>query len=327
MDKGINCIFGENDAGKTAIFRALRVVFLNKPNNLKNLIKNGESDFKIEIETVNPNFLIKRTLKKYVLKNLDTKEVIKFKAFGKEVPNPIKNILDLKPVNQQYFLEPYFLMLQSGGSVSKALEKSLGNEDFQKVMETVKSDLSETKSEIKNLKRVKEENSETVTRLKEIKTFKKKISNLIEKEKKYSNLVNKYENISELLNKLQNIKIKNIGIIKKIYANISNLESQFIEFWKLQNDFIYLENALQKLEKAAIIEIDSFIFNAIDNLEYFTKKLYTSINEKKEIEELLNRIEQPEVIQLQILKDEFNNLISKYGCPLCGSKTHEISCN
>lgn len=122
FDPEITCIVGPSDVGKSAIIRALRWVCTNQPGG-DAFVRHGSGDasggasVKLEVDG--------HTIRRRRSSGGETNEYIlddqTFKAFARDVPEPIKALLNMGPTSwQQQHDAPYWFS-DSPGEVSRQL--------------------------------------------------------------------------------------------------------------------------------------------------------------------------------------------------------------
>lgn len=106
---------GKSDVGKSAIIRALKWLALNRPNG--DAFVNHDSEFaKVELEVDGRRIV--RSKGKENTYRLDDKKYI---AFGSDVPEEIRDALNIAPENISGQHDPPFLLSSSPGDVAKCL--------------------------------------------------------------------------------------------------------------------------------------------------------------------------------------------------------------
>lgn len=142
FDRQITTIIGPTDAGKTAILRALRWVFFNRPQG-SNFKTRGTKFVKVEIDI--GKHIITRTKGKKNSYKLDGQELVAFKT---GVPDPIKDILNLSDINFQRQHDPVFWFSNTPGEVSKDLNRIVNLEVIDNTLAVVANKLRKAKTEV-----------------------------------------------------------------------------------------------------------------------------------------------------------------------------------
>lgn len=143
--EGLNVISGSSDSGKSAILRALRWVYDNRPQG--DAIRNWNSK-KEDLINVRVNF----NEGAFVSKEKDTKARYRvfgtrkpLEAFKQDVPDEIREAFNLSDYNIQSQHDPYFLLNDSPGEVAKKLNKVIGLDVIDKLFRFLNSHITDTK--------------------------------------------------------------------------------------------------------------------------------------------------------------------------------------
>lgn len=124
--KGVNAIIGQSDCGKTAILRALKWVVSNKPSGEAFRSKwGGDTEVRIHIDKHDQVIRQKDTENKYRIERVNKGDItlLDFKSFGQDVPEDIKKLLNISPINFQTQHAAPFLLSNSSGEVARYLNK------------------------------------------------------------------------------------------------------------------------------------------------------------------------------------------------------------
>lgn len=122
MGRRVTSIVGPTDAGKSAIIRALLWVTTNEPEGV-DFIREGAEAAKVELwlKSVKVTRLRSKSVNEYRLRRDGKTEV--FRAFGRKVPDEIKAVLRVDPINVQQQLEPHYWLSASAAEVSRDLNR------------------------------------------------------------------------------------------------------------------------------------------------------------------------------------------------------------
>lgn len=121
LSGGVNVFIGANDAGKTAILRAMTWLITNRPSG--DAFKNPDADTVACQVVLQDDMTISRSKSKDG--NLYSVDGQLLEGFGQEVPEEVRQALRIEKVNLQTQFEPHFLLSQSPGEVAKVLSQAV----------------------------------------------------------------------------------------------------------------------------------------------------------------------------------------------------------
>lgn len=142
----VTTIVGPSDAGKTAILRALCWVIDNRPSG-KSLMREGTSDVRARVE-VDGHTITRVTTKSQNLYLLDQAEL---KAFGRNPPTDVTDILKVSPASIQRQMDGVFLLNMSGGDAARYLNEVSGISVLDRSVKQIASDVKTLTSEASGL--------------------------------------------------------------------------------------------------------------------------------------------------------------------------------
>lgn len=195
FDPKFNAIIGNSDSGKSAIERAIRWVVENRPSGdefVSWFAKEGEkTSVKLQFEDA---FVIRRKIKS---KNFYITNEQTFEAFKTEVPEEVKNILNMQEYNIQSQHKKYFLLQDSPGERAKILNNAVGLNIIDDLFDYL--------------------NSRSLKINRTLKQCQENITSTKEKLKKYENL----DEVEDLINSLK----KKSDVLKNGYGRITKCEN------------------------------------------------------------------------------------------------------
>lgn len=328
---GVNVIIGDTGAGKTALIRALYLLFMNQPRNAEPLFQTQYDKKPLEIEVINNlENSIKRVNRKYYINNNPNP----LKAFGSEVPTPVTEIFPFKDINWQEQDDPYFLISKSisSGNAAKILNKVTGMEDQELLIKEIKTQLSENNSNIKRLIKNNDEQQKILDNL-------KGITKLVFKAKQIQNLKQKTDDLSAQIIKLNKL-LNDIALYKydpteyqiliRLLNDIKSIEQKQIKSKELKYNIDWLKNILNQLadtkKHIKNIEICNKLLHFLNSILSKQNSKIQIQKQKTKLESLLNQIksskdmyEKSNLIYNKLKKDFKNKLIEFGECPLCGT--------
>ena len=148
----ITVIVGTSNSGKSAIFRALEWIRINRPRGTS-FIRNGSDghccvELVLDVEGKEVKIVRERkgdSVNKYVVGD----EV--HKALGASVPEEVLSVLGLGDLNVQKQLEQHFMVLDSPGSIAQKINTVSKIEEADKIKSVLSSKGRKTASEINHI--------------------------------------------------------------------------------------------------------------------------------------------------------------------------------
>jgi DNA repair protein SbcC/Rad50 len=147
--KGINCIIGLPDSGKTNIIRALKWVLTNRPLGKRMLSNFTDDPTLVSVGLMEGNVITLSKDKKSVYYKLNKTEL---KAIGSDVPDIITDTANIGELNFQKQLDKPFLICESPGEVAKIFNKITRLEKPDRAISTLTTDINSENKMLKQLK-------------------------------------------------------------------------------------------------------------------------------------------------------------------------------
>jgi DNA repair exonuclease SbcCD ATPase subunit len=339
FDPGVNVIIGNSDSGKTAILRALRWLINNRP--LGNEFRSnwgGETVVAIETdnETISLSIDDKGKDKTY---NWDGSE---FKAFGTDIPEEIKQALNISEINLQTQFDQPFLLSSSPGEIAAHFNKIAHIDQIDKANRNVTGWINNINSVIGHDEEKNRPASGLIKTLKELESQLAEFTDLEKFEIELEVLEGMKERWQEKVNKLAKLK----SLITSTERTEKEIEttSNVLEFEKPVNDLLSFwqqweeSNFAKKSLSKAIFQIKetdkrlqevNTLIQYSDNVNELLK-LYKEQDNLIEVKNSLNKTVSAINRTNTLFERESGNLTLKIAlfkkempneCPLCGSKT------
>jgi DNA repair ATPase RecN len=322
--EGLNVLVGETGRGKSAVIRAMRLLLENQPRggDKKYLRLASKLPLEIQLEDDQGN-VITRKKKKYML-NKST-----FKAFGSEVPEPIRNLYPLKEVNWHRQLDPHFLILTSAGNAAKILGASTGLEEQEHIVKEIKDRLSVCKNEIKHLRT---NNAEAKRKMKQLRPVVKHLMVARSIKTKEDNLELMQQEVETLVALIKHIqkcekKIEKYNISQHL-ARVTGILALVDELEKKEEDTKLLVDIINKLKDDSTVneeKLNTFIksingilnqLDKVDHNESLHKSIRTTLVQLKKADKIM--VERKAEIKTK--QKEYDKLLAKFKtCPFCNS--------
>ncbi len=347
--QGVNVIYGQTDAGKSCIRRALDVLYFNnwkpdyrKSGTKKTIIK-GTFDNGIQVERINS-----ASVNAYVLHIPGKEKPDRFDAINRSIPEEVLKVLktttidvdnDKLNLNIANQIALPFLLDKSGTFRSKLFNKLTGSDIVDKSLQGLNKDIlrisREEKLEKEGLEGKKKQMEELTKEKVKIENIYNKASKIFtdlkEKQEKYEQLKEYLEKLDNVRNEIRQVNdsLKEIKLIdNQTLINLNDNINKLSDYSQLLNDLKNnkreLENTDKELGQLKIPEID------INILKGKTERINNLIKLKNELENI--QILREKVV-LDIIKEkakiengqiEYRELLKKSGkCPVCKGKITE----
>jgi DNA repair exonuclease SbcCD ATPase subunit len=320
----LNVIIGDTGTGKTSIFRAMKLLFNNKPSGGSKLYKFKESS-KLIIKALIDDIVITREAKKYILKYIDLDKPLELTSFGKNVPEPIKKVINIQDINWQLQIQPHFLILDNGGSVSKYLNPIFGSEENEQIILEIKNQSSKVKEQIRLHNSIIKNNEKILTQFHNITSHVKRAEKIQSHIKHLQATERLIFSIQKNLDSIQKIdeQIKDTEKIEYLVDKLTNIDSLDSKATKLELKINKIEYYINKIEKIEIIPVDSFLnkIKVIEDIENKKSSLQDRIFRIQLMLKSYDNIEEnieENTIELNKDKKEWDETFNSLDiCPLC----------
>ena len=321
---GLNVIIGESEAGKTTLIRALYLLIENSPRGGEKLYQSDLTDNPLLIQLKDDSGnTVKRTKNKYYLNNGKP-----LKAFGTGVPEPVRELFNFKEINWQKQHDVHYIIFSTGGAAARLLNSATGMGDQEIIIDELKSGLTESKGEIKRLKKNNSEHQQTLERLKNVVRFRLKAEAIINMTEESIELKKKVDRLNNTLIQLEFIN-EDKTIYRKAKHHMETL-NEILENYKevdvYKSHIDKLINMLNKLES-----IDTFdhvlmidYLKKLQTLERLNSECITINATTRMLEKYINEVEESRIQQEKFLKEmkkvenDIQQTFYKLGyCPFC----------
>ena len=334
--KGLNVIYGDGDAGKSALVKGIAWVLLNAPQSkyINKTIKtpNGKIKSKevvyVEVKFNTGNIIVREsdstTPNIYRIGHVDTprEEWSEIKNFGNVVPDPVQQIINLNDLNFQKQFDPHFLLASKGGDVAKELNRMVD-------LEVIDTSTSKINKEVSSAKKKKESAEFSV---KELSTdlnsyeYLNDVPDLLSKVEKIETQVTKKEDaiqkITDIVTKCRYVEkeIKSIlpyidaKTLCELYTALSDkIDSKVISFNKIEGWIAQAHQTEEQLKKVAhilsgkpLIESFTLVTTELDTVERQKSALDRIVTDLKKSNTTIARMSK--VLDHRVLADTALNL-------------------
>lgn len=255
---GINIIIGSSDSGKSAALRALNWAVNNKPSG-DDFRSSWGGDSCVDITLDNLDVISREKGKGniYVVSSDKGKKPQEFKAFGNDVPEPIKKLLNFEEINFQFQLDSPFLLSSTAGEVAKYLNQVVNLERIDSSLYSIEKSRREILKKTAFLENALEDKKKQLTKYDYLENMESKIEAIENKWKEIDLLTEKYNEISTALGNINLAKkelrdnersLPDAKTINKLISKAEDLESMEADY----NILLTRINLIQDLEKQLI---------------------------------------------------------------------------
>jgi DNA repair exonuclease SbcCD ATPase subunit len=202
---GVNGIIGKSLSGKTAIIRAIKWLITNRPSGFKFHSKFASKKRKTAVMLVtrdgNKVTLAKQGTKgMYEVDRIDSNaEPLQFKKIGKQVPDIVKDKLNLTELNIQEQFDSPFLILSSAGEIAKTVNRVTQIDDIDKWIKLINRSINVFSGRINVYTEDLESIDDELEAFEPLDKVAKKLGTLKHIQKKIDRLLADHESISHLV--------------------------------------------------------------------------------------------------------------------------------
>jgi DNA repair exonuclease SbcCD ATPase subunit len=320
---GVNIIVGSSDSGKTAILRALKWLTQNRPSG-DEFRSHWGGETKVTTFTDDAHIVrLKDKENKYILGDSH------FTAFGTDVPQEIKQVLNLNEINLQQQLDQPFLLTDTPGEVAHHFNKVAHLEKIDVGLKRVQSwireleqtirykneDLTKTQEEVKKYEYLEkmEMDVEAIEMMEQSKIGKyniiNRLSKVIEDIKKVNTEIEEYSLFLQDEDIINNT-LSLFSTINKIGTQMDNLTAYINTIQETEQ---YIEDYSEMLKDHQLVN-DTLL------LTKEQKEKWKVVNSLTTLESIINQTEVNLTRRSNILKqmeEQFHREMPDI-CPLCG---------
>jgi len=326
FDPGVNIIIGDSDSGKSAVIRAIKQVFYNKPGGDDYRSWWG-GDTEITIKT-DDDQEVKRV--KTNSENLYYLNDTRFAAFGSDIPEEIKQALNINDTNLQNQLDAPFLLSKTPGEVAIFLNKIAHIDKIHTTTSLINSWIKEINSNIKADNNSIELKQIALERLPDITKLEIDIEVIEDAQSRKQALTQNKSKLTAILNQIQliNNKIEGVNrlinlqdLIDKIMILYSEKKERETYFKSLAFTLDSIKSIKKKVENIGkLIELNIPLKNAITLIDD-KKEKQDKYNQLSRIISSINALQASIKINQSDIKEFQDELIKATPdiCPFCGT--------
>lgn len=325
FSSGLNVIIGSTHKGKSSIMRSIRWLFDNKPRG-----DGFRSHFTKKATRVSGQFkdtpIITRSRgKKNIYKIGDQKPL---KAIGVEVPEEVKKITNIDPVNIQSQGDKYFMLQQSPGQRAKDINEIVGLTIIDKALTNITSKINTLNSNAAFLESEIESEEEKKSKYENLDRHEKRIKSIRKSLVSKKTLSNRIAGLNEIIDTVQikEEKIKTITEWLEIEGEVKSITGLIKQMNKIKNTIIDLKDLKLKVDKEKstqneldqVIEAEKPLKGLQNDLMMLSNLTNTALSIKNMISDIKKASEATKTADIKL--DKLYKKRNKIAiCPTCGS--------
>jgi len=327
---GINVIVGQNNAGKTAIVRALWTLVFNPLGYLKKFKRFSTKKWP-SIEIGWKGHVITRTRDGYVLDDREPYQAVK-----DIVPTPIKQILNLTELNFKTIREDLFFVSMAPGARAKLLNKITGIDMQEHFVGHCKKQIAATSNNIKTQEHLRTQYRKEISALTpvlllepSIDTIGEVLDELVVTETTFNSIAGAYNSILELEAAIG--RKEDVEKFRYLLSEAADMYSERSKLEKAIGEYKSTLVELQQLEKVSgrkkkVSDFRDLVIKAEDALQKAiavgatVSHLQTALDKVVETQNLIDTTK----TKIRDLERQKKKLLKDMGiCPLCESKIED----
>jgi len=319
-------IVGSSDCGKSSIIRAINWVRRNRPLGTSFIRTGSLSPCRVEIDLVQSDgseVTIEREKSSKTSFYKIGHEV--YQALRSDVPEPVKELLNLSDINVQLQLDQHFLILETPGEIAKRVNSITKIEEADKVLQRLNSKCRETnttiqieKDRVENLKA--EQNQFCYTSLVEFEELLTLLSGCRSQMERVSKLI---ELLSSLCKQIEtnasyiwtaNVALNKLRQVDDLAGRFTGLETSIAQGDKRYQALSQLvigidgcDTRLRKIEEQE--ELQGMVVSLLDEIPQVEKKVVSLLGKVKSLTSLESSLKECEYNLANCCRDE--NILKK----------------
>jgi DNA repair exonuclease SbcCD ATPase subunit len=314
LSPGVNVFWGNNNAGKTYVFKALNWVVNNRPSSGRMLHRSIKDKGTVRVTVVTSE---DRTVthEKDIFVNKKGEKKVKesryiidgevFSGYGTSVPEEVKEVLNISSINIQKQLEGPYLVTSSPGEIARVINKYTQLDDselfvreanglvtsYDKLISDAKENLEYWEEEVKKYKGIEKIGK----KLDELEALEKEIAEL---ETKEADILFRCQDIATLDEEIKTLS-KDFDEIEKMFFDLENIETA----WRKKYEVFNFLDSLKPYTEW--VELN------VENIDGLFSELEGVLSEEKNISQELEVINEAVVIDGDY-RIAFNDMMTAY---------------
>lgn len=323
LDPGVNVVIGKSGAGKSAgLVRPLKLIVFNKPYG-ESFRKWGSQETSVTVTLEDGTEVSRIRSDKDNLYKIDD-EI--FRAFGKNPPESVSFLLNMKSLNFAFQHDSLFLLSSTPAELAKLLNDMAGLDEVDISLRSINSRIWHEDNRVKTHEKEKESLEEELDKYEGLEKLEEDVADLEKMERVFFRKKQDFKKLSDLLQSITNREkeILTFSSLEKARSILTGVSSQILKKKELANRTTALSSLLEQI-KAQEEKLQKFkdlpsAKKKASKTHKSTKSLQESIFQLKKDLEALRTIHtriQELNSDIKKLKYEFRRKMPKI-CPLCG---------
>jgi DNA repair protein SbcC/Rad50 len=246
--KGVNCIIGLPDSGKTNIIRAINWILTNRPLGFRfhsNFTKDPTA-VDVDFEDGHQITLIKtKSESGYVCNEKE------FRAIGSDVPDEVSRISNITELNLQTQMDKPFLICESPGEVAKVFNRISKLEKPDLVIASLTTDINSKNKQAKALLLEKTELEESLKKFKNLPQMKDDLDEIEKIEDRKQKIKNGIDELFSIIDNIEAVKkiMENMIDVDKARKELENINKFYSEIFNKQIKYTALQDIITSAEE------------------------------------------------------------------------------
>jgi len=324
---GVNAIIGNSGTGKSSVLRAINWLINNTPTGDDFVSWGGDCVVSISDDDWEVSRIKGKGKNQYAVRRNGAVQV--YEGFGRDVPEPIKNLLNMQDFNLRFQYQKPFLIGESSGEVTRYLNRVARLDIIDKAMSNIDSRLRREKNQLDVETSVVEKTDIQLLKFKDVDQIECQVQEVESLDKDIKGQVYRYNGIYDSVKEIKSVQALRVecGKTVKMEKGVAVALVLFEEMRKVQKRF----DSLEPLEQSASIIIPEIKRQkAVLKLSLKVGKIVLAINDFDELKSkrvgLKTLIEQLSDTSVNLkgaldyeqkCKTVFSQLMPDV-CPLCG---------
>jgi exonuclease SbcC len=332
---GVNVITGQSDAGKTSSMRSMQWAMTNRPTGdaFKNWDASPKDSIAVEITLDNGSVALTRENGKNTYLLTKNGEEQSFSAIKTDVPEEIKQLLNLPEGNIQTQHQSYFLLQDSPGEVARKLNELIGLDIIDTMFKNINSKIREASSEATRLKSDRDRIENELENFVNLAAIEKLITSIEKNEAIASGIVSTLYDLKKSAATLTAIKnerqrLSKILVLEPLVNKINVKIEQVLDLKNKQINLISFLVTLRDIksmreEDKAWIELEPYynVMQAKIQTLKETKERKGQISSAYLVLTNIRKSKQMETNRMEAFQTSYTDLLLEAKiCPTCGTK-------